>query len=250
MSSSSAKSLLRRLASILPVGLLPLDGTLRLAQRAAHATAGFLFVRDWRLQTQGRPQFFKHQINLSRWTFEPSRWSFTARGVYAREHMFRGCRVLDLCCGEGSYSYLFFSDIAGSIDAVDNDPHALAYARAWHKTPVISYHSTDLVSQPLPGNDYDVVVWNAAICYFSESEIRSILGKIAGCGKPTMVLTGMLPKANGWIDHKTEFADRADVELLLRGYFATVVTREIDEGSAITFYFQASAPLRTLGDVA
>ena len=43
--------------------------------------------------------------------------------------MFDKCKVLDVCCGDGSYSYMFFSDIAGHIDAIDNDEYALQYAK-------------------------------------------------------------------------------------------------------------------------
>src|SRR2546422_9655686 len=135
--------------------LLPLDSLLLLAQRCSSIVAGSLILRDWRLEAYDRPQFFKHQINLSRWRFEPGRWSFAARGVYARQSMFKGCSVLDLCCGDGSNSYLFFSDIAGHIDAVDNDTMALSYARRYHSAPAISYHRIDIVNQPLPGRRYD-----------------------------------------------------------------------------------------------
>jgi len=218
---------------------------LRWSQRCARVFGAGLLARDWRLQTRGRPQFFKHRVNLAYWPTEPGRWSFTARGVYARQDMFRGCRVLDLCCGDGSFSYLFFSDIAGTIDAVDNNADALAYARRNSAAPGITFHRIDIVNEPLPGADYDFIIWNAAICYFAPQEIRRVLAKISAAGKPAMQLYGMLPRANGWIDHKTEFADRDALERLLAEFFATVRTREIDEGSAITFYFQASMPRRT-----
>src|SRR5690242_8853183 len=70
--------------------LLPLDILLALSQRCSSILAGSLILRDWRLDASERPQFFKHQINLSRWRFEPGRWSFAARGVYARQSMFKG----------------------------------------------------------------------------------------------------------------------------------------------------------------
>jgi hypothetical protein len=53
----------------------------------------------------------------------------------------------------------------------------------------------------------------------------------------------MLPKANAWPDHKTEFADVNSVERLLRVYFEKVRIWEVDEGTATTFYFQTSAPV-------
>jgi hypothetical protein len=244
VNGSRKQRLLRGVAAILPLRLLPVDALLRGCQWLSARVAGLLFLRDWQLEAQGRPQFFKHEINLSRWPREPERWSFAARGVYAREAMFRGCKVLDLCCGDGSCSYLFFSDIAGRIDAVDNDAGSIAYAGRYHSAPNITYRKLDVLAQALPGDDYDFVVWNAAICYFSMAEIRQVLGKIVAAGKAGMQLRGMLPRANGWVDHKTEFADCAAVEDLLREYFAVVTLREVDEGSAVSLYFQASQPLR------
>jgi SAM-dependent methyltransferase len=240
---SALRKTLLGMARVLPLRLIPLDALLRLAQRTTSAVAGALYLRDWLLEARGRPQFFKHQINLARWPLEPARWAFAARGVYARQAMFKGSKVLDLCCGDGSVSYLFFSDIAGQVDAVDNDAYAIAYARRYFPSPVVKYHQVDILSSEFPSSDYDFVVWNAAICYFREAEIRCILRKIAAAGKQSMRMTGMLPRANRWVDHKTEFEDRAAVEKLLLEYFAAVEVREVDEGTALTFYFQAASPL-------
>jgi hypothetical protein len=222
---------------------VPLDALLLLSQRIAAHIASILIFRDWRLQAYGRPQFFKHELNLSLWRFEPARWAFAARGVHARESMFKDCTVLDLSCGDGSNSYLFFSDIAGHIDAVDNDAAALSYARRYHAAPAISYHHIDIVSQPLPAKKYDFVVWNAAICYFTEPEIRAILKKITSVASGKTAFFGMLPAASGYADHKTEFSDAESLEAMLAGYFGEVAIREIDEASGRTFYFRASNPL-------
>jgi SAM-dependent methyltransferase len=236
-------SLARRIAGWLPLRWLPLDLALRASQRLTLLFARLLFVRDWQLEARGRPQFFKHSMNLAHWPFDPARWAFAARGVHPREAMRRGCRVLDLCCGDGAYSRLFFADIAGHVDAVDLDRHAIAYARRYHAARNIVYRELDIVQQPFPANDYDIVVWNAAICYFTESDIRAILKKIVAASRPEMCFFGMLPRANGWIDHRTEFADTNAVEAFLGDYFSKVAVREVDEGAAVTFYFVASAPL-------
>lgn len=228
--------------SILPTRFIPLDSLLWLSHRVTSALAGLLFIRDWQLEANGRPQFFKHRINLARWPFEPSRWSFVARGVYSREAMFRGCKVLDLCCGDGSYSYFFFSDIASHIDGVDNDSNAIKYARKYHLNSKITFHQIDIVNQVFPSSEYDIVVWNAAICYFELHEINQIILKIIKSGKPNLQLTGMLPKANGWVDHKTEFSDTEIIKQLFLQYFKVVTIKEVDEISITTFYFHASSP--------
>lgn len=240
---NAPKSLARRIARHLPLRWLPLDFAVRASQRLASFFARLLFIRDWQLEARGRPQFFKHAMNLAQWPFDPARWAFTVRGVYAREAMLRGCKVLDLCCGDGAYSRLFFADIAAQVDAVDFDAYAIDYARKYHAARCVRFHRLDIVNQPFPDRDYDVVVWNAAICYFSERDIRVVIDKIIAASRSGMKLIGMLPRAHKWIDHKTEFATTAEVDTYLRQFFSEVMVRQIDEGAAISFYFQAASPL-------
>ena len=240
MLKKKIKAILRFVSKKLPMRFVPLDGLLLLLGRLSAKVASLLFFRDWILESQGRPQFFKHQMNIERWPSEPDRWSFCARGVYSRENMFDKCKVLDVCCGDGSYSYMFFSDIAASIDAIDNDEYALKYAKKYSSRDSINYHLLDIISMPMPSRNYDFIIWNAAICYFDNHDIDLILRKFIDAGTPEMILTGMLPKGNGWIDHKTEFSEAAEVKELLLRYFKIVDIKEVSEGQSFTFYFKAS----------
>ena len=234
------KRSLRAIAQKLPLRFIPLDALLWLSSRLVAKVSSALFFRDWILESQGRPQFFKHQINIGRWPLEPERWSFSARGVYSRENMFEKCKVLDVCCGDGSYSYMFFSDIAGHIDAIDNDEYALQYAKKYFSKEIINYQLVDIINHPIPSSGYDFIVWNAAICYFEDHEIDLILRKFIDAGGPKMILTGMLPKSNGWVDHKTEFNKAEEVKELLLRFFKLVDIKEVLEGQSSTFYFKAS----------
>lgn len=239
-------SVIKKIIGIL-IRLFPADFFLLGSTKISAFAGRLVFLRDWAFRINNSvPQFFKHYINLSMWRFEPNRWSFTARGVYAREKMVNDCKVLDLCCGDGTHSYLFFSDIAGHIDAIDIDASALSYALKYNRHSKINYHRVDIIDEPFPSVEYDVIVWNAGICYFSMEHILKILKKIVKAGKVTMVLSGMLPSANGHVDHKTEFADAATIEKLLLRFFSLVSIREVVDGAdnkAVTFYFQASNPL-------
>ena len=240
MLKKKIKAILRFISNKLPMRFVPLDGLLWLLGGLTAKVASLLFFRDWILESQGRPQFFKHQMNIGRWPSEPDRWSFCARGVYSRENMFDKCKVLDVCCGDGSYSYMFFSDIAASIDAIDNDEYALKYAKKYSSRDTINYHLLDIISMPMPSSNYDFIIWNAAICYFDNHDIDLILRKFIDAGTSEMILTGMLPKSNGWVDHKTEFSEAAEVKELLLRYFKLVDIKEVSEGQSSTFYFKAS----------
>jgi hypothetical protein len=64
--------------------------------------------------------------------------------------------------------------------------------------------------------DYD----GHAISYACRQHAR-VIEKIIAAGRLGMKLCGMLPKANGWVDHQTEFADRTSIEAFLRNHFGT-----------------------------
>lgn len=192
----------------------------------------------------GRPQYYNHQLNLYKWIYSPGEWVFTIRGVHAREDMFSGCKVLDLCCGDGSYSFLFFSDIAGVVDAVDIDRNAIGHAIKYYSSPNINYCRIDIINEEFPSSGYDFVVWNAAICYFDIAEIHKILNKILHAGNQHVKLYGMAPVATGYVDHKTEFSDAMELKQLLLQYFSSVHIKQINEITINNMYFRAENPMK------
>ena len=131
------KNIRHKLIGIL-LRLLFLDFLIFFFSKVLYFLSKLLFLKEWQFSHRV-PMFFKHQINLNNWRFDPKEWSFVTRGVFAREKMLPNSKVLDLCCGDGTYSYLFFADIAASIDAVDFDETALSYARKYYKHPKINF---------------------------------------------------------------------------------------------------------------
>lgn len=216
----------------------------RVSQRLSYLLSNLTFFKDWVLMVNGRPQYYDHQLNLYKWIYNPGEWAFTARGVYARENMFPGCKVLDLCCGDGSYSYLFFSDIAAAIDAVDIDQAAINHAVKYYSSPNINYFKLDIINEKFPSADYDFVIWNAAICYFDITEIHEILNKIQRAGNSHMNLYGIAPVATGYVDHKTEFNDANELRELLLQYFTSVHIKQINEITINNIYFHAADPIK------
>ncbi len=76
-------------------------------------------IMDWGFAPT-TPSSYKHEINLYNWRFDPTQVEFVEI-AYGRMQLRRNDTVLDLCCGDGSYSYLFFSDISKRVDAIDYD---------------------------------------------------------------------------------------------------------------------------------
>src|SRR3989442_390916 len=145
------------------------------------------------------PELFDPRADLLRWA-ELRVPFWVERGVFSREVMFQGCRVLDLCCGDGFYPYYFYSGTASQIDAVDRDPTAIIHARKWHGHPTIRYVQQDLIADEFPDTDYDVITWDGAIEHFSLDEIRQVLQKcVKAMRTPYGVLNGytIIPRDPG-----------------------------------------------------
>ena len=190
------------------------------------------------------PEWFDHRADLYR--FSELRVPFwVERGVFSREVMFQGCRVLDLCCGDGFYAYHFYSGSASHIDAVDLDPMAIAHARKWHSHPKIKYAQLNVANDMFPGAEYDVITWDAAIEHFQTDQIRTILGKCASALKDTTgVLCGYTIIARSsdksHPEHKHEFVSAAELKDLLLTSFPFVGTIQTEYAERHNIYFRAA----------
>lgn len=183
---------------------------------------------DWGHGKQ--PLFFKHEANLYRWRFRPEEVEWVERGMNARQYFFPGCRVLDLCCGDGSYPYLFYADIAGQVDAVDSCTEALAYAEQHFSHPRVRYHRRDVLREPFPSGAYDVAIINGGLAYFSEGEQKQLLAKLPAVLGSGGVFVGTTPMAahsgkKHTVHHAREFASEVELRRLLLSVFSRVDVR-------------------------
>lgn len=135
-----------------------------------------LLLTDWYLSSK-TPSSFKHEINLYSWRFNPAEVEFVEL-AYGRMHLKKGDTVLDLCCGDGSYAYLFFSDLASKIDSIDYDAHTIAYAKKNFAAENITFICANLLEHPMPEESYDLVVWTSGVAYFTKDNRAKILEKI------------------------------------------------------------------------
>jgi SAM-dependent methyltransferase len=181
------KSLIKNLiAVLLPVGLvLALNRALRAVVAACHRLQ---FLRQWRLAAQS-PHSFDPFIELYwRWnlTRNPMSWE---RGIFGLLAMKPGCRLLDVCCGEGFYTHHFYSGRAGAIVAMDYNAKAIAHARRNFSAPNIEYVCGDIRTD-LPKGPFDNVSWDAGIEYFTRDELDGILSAIKARLMPDGILSG------------------------------------------------------------
>ncbi len=136
-----------------------------------------LHINDWSFSNK-QPSYYKHEINLYEWIYNPSKCEFVEGGVLSRMLIKPDNNVLDLCCGDGSYTYLFFSDIAKQVDAIDFDLSAIKYAKSNYAKDNINFIYGDLLKSDFTNKHYDVIVWNSGIAYFNKLQRKTIFIKI------------------------------------------------------------------------
>ena len=177
-------------------------------------------------QNQQPPSWFDHRIDL--YYHWPHNLFWLERGFRARSHMFEGCVVLDLCCGDGFYSRYFYSTIAAHVDAIDKDESAIAHAKGLYAHPKINYQVLDVTKEDFPRAHYDVIAWFGSIEHFSEEEYETLIRQVKVAMGTTGVLVGStiivpedsLGKAN-W-EHQNEFTSIAQLEQFLSRDFSDV----------------------------
>jgi 2-polyprenyl-3-methyl-5-hydroxy-6-metoxy-1,4-benzoquinol methylase len=191
------------------------------------------------------PVWFDHEIDGYLW---PRNIFWVERGVFGRILMKPGCCVLDLCCGDGYYSDIWFSTIASSIDACDNDVDALRFACQKHANPKINYHRIDILNDSFPRPKYDVITWFEGIEHFSEAHILHVLRKADAALADDGILIGSTPlidtlgagkKSITNRQHDREFTSVQDLELVLKNVFANVQTWVSTHPQRTTCFFRA-----------
>ena len=194
------------------------------------------FRRDW-LLCDSPPHFEDNRCFLHLWYLSRgTRWplgrnpDFLARGLFNREVMRAGDRVLDICCGDGFFDFLFYSGIAGQVDAIDIDRSAIAMANRYHLANNVSYRVLDCVKEELPQGSYDVVVWDGAIAHFTKDEVANVMAKIKNALGSDGILVGSEAletwEGKTW-DHHLAFPEPADLRQFLLQFFPHVLIKEI-----------------------
>lgn len=88
-----------------------------------------------------------------------------------------GSGILELGCGTGYYTDVFFSPFATEIVAIDIDPRAIETARRMHPSKNIRYEVMDFRKE-LPSGAFDVVVWTPTIVAYTPDEVNTLMGRL------------------------------------------------------------------------
>lgn len=205
----------------------------------------YTWKRKWgRDPRDSKIDWYDHREDLYHWSKRRNPL-WVERGVFSRQVMFPGCRVLDLCCGDGFYPFYFYAEVPAYIDAVDWDHRAIRHALRWHSHPNISYWVKDVLEEDFPDTEYDVVCWDAGIQYFTPGEIRTILGKSFRALEPRKgILAGytiLVEEGESYHRrHRYEFTSQEELVGVLEGVFPFAGTLETRYPNRRNIYFRAA----------
>ena len=167
------------------------------------------------------------------------------RGVFSRMFLKAGGSLLELCCGEGFYAKLFFSTSAARVLAVDADVAAIRHASRFNAAPGVEYRLHD-IRAGLPPGDFDNIVWDGSLAYFTEDEAGSILRAAAAALSPNGILSRSTVASNianpaSYIaGQRREIRDKDELRGLLSPHFASVAIWETVHPDRTNLYFACS----------
>ena len=207
------------------------------------------FMVEWRV---GNPEYFEHQMDLN-WKWHSSRSAYPMeRGVFSsfaleNDSPSKGA-TLDLCCGDGFYSYYFYSKRSAKVVAIDFDKQAINFAiKNYSGAENIDFLFGD-IRRDIPEGPFENIVWDAAIEHFTESEIQSLIGRIKAVLKSNGILSGYTivePKHGGkhLHQHEYEFHSKEDLARFLTPYFKNVQVFSTTYPDRTNLYFYATDSL-------
>ncbi len=100
-----------------------------------------------------------------------------------------GARVLQLGCGTGYETDVFFSPFAAEIVAIDVDPRAIETARRMHPAKNVRYEVMDL-RKTLPQGPFDVAIWSPTIFAYTPEEVDAFMPRLREVLTETATLCG------------------------------------------------------------
>lgn len=202
--------LIRPFLWILIVSLLPIE---KLSSIFLNYYYYLNKLYDWELNPK-LPNFFKHLTNLYSWRYKPDCNQFVTAPSIARSLLKPKDRVLDVCCGDGSISYMFFSDIASHIDAIDWSNDAIKYANFNFKKNNIKYNKQNIFDFCEKWNQsspkYDLIYFGSGFDYFTRierNELFKSFSKLLSINGTIVIKTPTHSKGfeSNQMEHKGEY---------------------------------------------
>jgi SAM-dependent methyltransferase len=196
---------------------------------------------EWRyaetMKNYDHPVWFPHRLDMANWHTDRNP-HFLERGIYSHQVIMAGDDVLELCCGDGFYSYYFLSGKAASVDSLDIDDLALSWARKYHSAPNINFLHINIAREPFPKSKYNVVVWDGAMRRLKRDDIEVTLDKVVEVLRPTDGVFSSYVELQDVTEPYLTPLGLADMKQLLQSRFPVVEwVRTSTPGRPNNYYF-------------
>jgi SAM-dependent methyltransferase len=204
------------------------------------------FFIEWRVSN---PEYFEHQMDLN-YQWHETRSAFPMeRGVFSsfalKNDMPPSGRTLDLCCGDGFYSYYFYSKRSKSVIGIDFDPKAIKFAQKNYGAASNIQFIIGDIRTSIPDGPFENIIWDAAIEHFTEIEIKTLMSRIKSVLSQNGVLSGYTivePEHGGkhLHQHEYEFHNKEDLARFLSPHFRNLQVFSTSYPDRTNLYFYAS----------
>jgi len=148
------------------------------------------------------------------------------RGIKGLRYLPEKAKVLDLGCGDGIYSGIFYSTRAKHIDAIDYDHKIISLAKKYYKKPNINFICSNILTDVFPDTNYNVAFLFAVIEHFSVKEGQALLKKISlslATGGCLLGSTPLFSEIGGHnIEHQNEFSSEEGLRIFLFPFFESI----------------------------
>jgi SAM-dependent methyltransferase len=128
---------------------------------------------------------------------------------------------LELGCGTGYYTDVFFSPFASEIVAIDIDPRAIETARRTHQAKNIRYEVMDF-RKKLPEGIFDVIVWTPTIFAYTPDDVHAFMARLREVMRPNARLCGFTCIEVTHRDPEALWYDMNSLAERLKRYFRNV----------------------------
>jgi len=240
-------SMLRKIKSLMArdrtrVALRILNSRIRKLSELTHKLQ---FIIEWRLGNN--PEHFDHQIELHySWgnlgkSYSMERGVFSSFAILSNE---KAGVTLDLCCGDGFFSYYFYSLHSNRVIGIDFDSLAIDSARRNYSRENVEFILGDIRSE-FPKGPFQNIIWDAAIEHFTELEIMTIMKNIKDNLDVKGILSGytIQESEDGKThlhQHEYEFKNKDDLLRFLSPYFKNIQIIETPYIDRTNYYFFAT----------
>ena len=140
------------------------------------------------------------------------------RAILAQQKIKQDGVVLDIGCGDGIYSGLFYSAKAKKVEAIDMDKSAIQHAKKYYSRSNVNFKNIDIHNWLKKGKKYDTVVMFSVIEHLSVEDGTETLKMIGKSLNKNGSLFGSTPLFSDNDEHNFEHQNEFSSELQLRSF--------------------------------